>query len=339
MGNGAGIKNDVYSFRSMRDVLNDKRENKYSIWHKETGNDAAFTASYRLKQEELVVNIKPEVQLKKEDVFFTVGSCFARRLEQALDRRGIAVPAFTHMLGRREIFPTLQYINKYNSYAILYEIEYALGIKENPYETIFGSDTTGYTCGQSVHLNKEDYSAVENRRSIILECFRQLIDADVLVFTLGMTEAWYDSLSERYLNTFSPTIMKNEADRYSFRNISLEENINNLHRIYGYIKEFNKRDFKIFVTVSPVPLHSTFTRRDILVANSLSKSVLRVAADMFSESYDNVYYFPSYELAMCSPREKMFENDLRHISEHGAKYIIDSFLKAYMPECTESAQF
>ncbi|WP_027388951.1 GSCFA domain-containing protein [Chrysiogenes arsenatis] len=338
MGNNAGIKNDVYSFRSMKDVLNDRKKNKYSLWHKETGNDAAFTASYRLKQEELFVSIKPEVQLKKDNVFFTVGSCFARRLEQALNRRGIAVPAFTHMLGEREAFPTLQYINKYNSYTILYEIEYALGIKENPYETIFGSDTNGYTCGQSVHLNKEDYAAVKNRRSIILECFRQFINADVLVFTLGMTEAWYDNLSERYLNTFSPAIMMNEADRYSFKTISLEENINNLHRIYGYIKAFSKKDFKIFVTVSPVPLLATFSRKDVLVANSLSKSILRVAADIFSESYENVYYFPSYELAMCSPREKMFESDLRHISEHGAGCIIDSFLKVYMPDCTNSTQ-
>ncbi len=40
--------------------------------------------------------------------------------------------------------------------------------------------------------------------------------------------------------------------------------------------------------------------------------------------------FPSYEIAMFSQREYMFEYDLRHISEQGAEHIINTFLKIYM---------
>ncbi len=73
--------------------------------------------------------------------------------------------------------------------------------------------------------------------------------------------------------------MLKEEGRYFHKNITVEENINNLCLIYEYLKSITRMILKFLLTVSPVPLLKTFTNYDVIVANNLSKSILRVAAE------------------------------------------------------------
>ena len=59
---------------------------------------------------------------------------------------------------------------------------------------------------------------------------------------------------------------------------------------------------------------ATFRPISCLVANAVSKGTLRCALDeaLDNTDEDSVYYFPSYELALCSGVNP-FKDDNRHI--------------------------
>jgi hypothetical protein len=86
------------------------------------------------------------------------------------------------------------------------------------------------------------------------------------------------------------------------------------------------------VTVSPVPLGSTYTAQDVVVANTESKSILRAVAARVCHEFPNVHYFPAYEMCIVFERSKrndVYENDGRHVMPETVSEIISSFLEAF----------
>ncbi len=85
---------------------------------------------------------------------------------------------------------------------------------------------------------------------------------------------------------------------------------------------------QVILTVSPVPLMaSADPGAHVLAATTLSKSILRVAADTLSRSYDHVHYFPSYEVITGSyTRGRYFAEDLRNVTEEGVNHVMRLFL-------------
>ena len=53
---------------------------------------------------------------------------------------------------------------------------------------------------------------------------------------------------------------------------------------------------EVILTVSPVPLFATAVDRHVLVSTTYSKSVLRVAGELLTASFEGVHYFPAYEI-------------------------------------------
>ena len=84
-----------------------------------------------------------------------------------------------------------------------------------------------------------------------------------------------------------------ESNRFSFRQLDVFDVMPLLSEALGSLDALNK---KIILTVSPVPIQTTFTNEDCVIANEFSKSVLRVCAQRLSKHYRNVDYFPSYEV-------------------------------------------
>jgi len=90
--------------------------------------------------------------------------------------------------------------------------------------------------------------------------------------------------------------------------------------IYRRLKRINP-DLKIILTLSPVR-HT----RDTLQGNQLSKSILRVAIGRIEQTFEQVVYFPSYEIMMDDLRDyRFYTEDLTHPNEMALKYIWDKF--------------
>lgn len=263
--------------------------------------------------------------------FFTMGSCFAREVEFALSEFDQTVLSKVEP-GSSIAFRKGGYTNRYNTAAMVNELEFALGLRAfNPASIVYAdkekelfqdlrSHPAGGYCSFDVALE---------RREAINSLFSRVREADVFVCTLGLTEVWYDRETEEYLNV-SPN--RNAVEdyypgRFEFRVLDHADNMKNLARIYEIAREHLKPDLKIIVTVSPVPLLATFSGRDIVQANSFSKSTLRSCAESWVYAHPGeIEYFPSFEMAMNSNRDIVWKEDLIHVTAPFVREIMRSFL-------------
>ena len=156
---------------------------------------------------------------------------------------------------------------------------------------------------------------------------RALRKCEVFILTLGMTEAWV--FADSGLATSTSPIF-GDATLIRHKNLSVEENVYELEQIYSLFQKHNP-NMKIITTVSPVPLNSTFNRDEhVVVANSLSKSVLRVALEQFSQRHPkDVFYFPSYEIVTMGTRNA-WEIDARHVSNEAVERVMKQFQRQFM---------
>lgn len=105
--------------------------------------------------------------------------------------------------------------------------------------------------------------------------------------------------------------------------------VKGFEKAYLAIKYLNPH-IKFILTVSPVR-HI----KDGLEANSLSKSILRVACHSMSQDFSDVEYFPSYEIVMDDLRDyRFYKEDMLHTSEVAENYIWEKFLQKYTGEET-----
>ena len=75
-----------------------------------------------------------------------------------------------------------------------------------------------------------------------------------------------------------------------------------------------------------------FKDEDVIIANTYSKSVLRTVVEALKQKCPEVYYFPSYEIALNSRQDVSWREDRRHPSGHVVRFITELFLKTYLDE-------
>lgn len=175
------------------------------------------------------------------------------------------------------------------------------------------------------------------RRRQVREAFRKLANVDAVIITLGLIEDWYDQRLGLYMNS-APTghMVKKHPERFTFRILSFEENLSIVRQSLDLIHAVNPRA-KIVITTSPVPLGKTFTSRDVIVANTYSKSTLRVIAQDVADERDYVDYFPSYEIVMLSDKFGAWEDDQRHVLDTKVAEIMASFMGHYLGEADDKS--
>lgn len=187
-------------------------------------------------------------------------------------------------------------------------------------------------------LGTADRVRLHRRRH--LEKVRDLFSqAEIFVFTFGLTEAWVDRQSGTVYPTAPGTIAGDfDPEIYEFRNFSYSDVLSDFVAFRALIKARNPQ-VKFLLTVSPVPLAATAADEHVLVANTYSKSVLRAVAGELYKSFDDVDYFPSYEI-VATPFSKgvYFEDDRRSVSEAGVKVVMGTFFRAHRsPRAAEQA--
>jgi len=180
---------------------------------------------------------------------------------------------------------------------------------------------------------------MERRRYLTEEYFDRLRRTAVVIVTLGLNEVWFDTAMGRHLNappSFHAT--RRHPERYELQITDVADNVAELNEIRRLILSVNRRA-KFVVTVSPVPLSETFSGRDVLVANTYSKSTLRAAAEVFAHSYDDVEYFPAYDIITNSSRTAVYEADCRHVSDTVVGSVMQTFLHLYLGFSEERPAF
>ncbi len=113
--------------------------------------------------------------------------------------------------------------------------------------------------------------------------------------------------------------------------ITQKKMLDSFDSLYGELKSFNP-EINIIVTVSPVR-HS----KDTLTLNQVSKSILRLFCHTLTEQYDDVQYFPAYELMMDDLRDyRFYKRDMIHPTVEAEDYIWEKFIGSYGDTATQS---
>lgn len=144
--------------------------------------------------------------------------------------------------------------------------------------------------------------------------------ADVFMITYGT--AWVYQLKNA--DSIVANCHKVPSREFAKRLLTVEEITASFDLLYTTIKRV-RPDLRIIITVSPVR-HI----KDTLMLNSVSKATLRLASHLISNRYEEVEYFPSYEIMMDDLRDyRFYDRDKIHPSEEALEYISHKFSDQY----------
>ncbi|GIR24104.1 MAG: hypothetical protein CM15mP38_2870 [Synechococcus sp.] len=118
--------------------------------------------------------------------------------------------------------------------------------------------------------------------SRVKELFKKL---DVLILTLGLTEMWVDKKYGTVYPT-APGVIAGQFDEdsFEFQNPNFRSINRDMREFVKVMKRIRKKkDFKMILTVSPVPLTATASGNHVLSSTVYSKSVLRAIAGYWAE--------------------------------------------------------
>ena len=277
----------------------------------------------------------PSFSIAANDSICTIGSCFARGVEREFALRGFTVPLWKFdipsELRADDKRAPRAFLNKYNPYSMLNEIDAAFGKLDS--DAFFLRNGEGELLDLQLSYAKFLPSGRAHAiRKLIQDNVRDAFASSrVVVVTLGLIECWYDRETGLYLNELgSPRDMLRHAGRFEFRVLGPMETIDATRSLIEKIHAVGPDGQKIIVSVSPVPLGRTFTEADVLTANGYSKSVLRVAAEVVTREFDFVDYFPSYESVMASERAVAWKEDYRHVTEATVVHNVGNMMRAYL---------
>ncbi|MEW2079818.1 GSCFA domain-containing protein [Streptomyces sp. NPDC013433] len=283
----------------------------------------------------------PKFTIGQDDPVVTAGSCFARHIGPALLAEGMhwydaePAPPGLDRSGREErgygrfSFRTG---NVHTAAALRQWFAWALGEERPPQEVWRDGDGRCHdpyrpTLEPGGFPSSEELLA--SRETTLGAVRTALATADVLVFTLGLTEAWRDAVHGTVL-PMCPGTARGSFDpgRHVLHNHTAAEVHRDLTRAVALARSLNPR-LRTVLTVSPVPLTATATGRHALVATTYSKSVLRAAAGQLADELDHVDYFPSYEIVTGFPyRAAFYEPNLRTVSADGVAFVMRHFFDA-----------
>lgn len=281
----------------------------------------------------------PKFMIHPSHKVVTFGSCFAQHIGHALAERGFC---WTNMeppppgLSPEDckeynygIF-SARTGNIYTTSLLLQWTEWALDGKTPP-EEFWEKDGRVYDPFRpAIEAGGfQDVEEARQSRASAIRAFRRCIEeADCFVFTLGLTESWFNS-ARGYEYPMCPGTVAGEFDEsvHVFRNQQFAFIFKNLKIAIEKMRQVNPK-LRFLLTVSPVPLTATNSGNHVLVATMESKSILRAVAAQMSSTYKFIDYFPSYEI-INSPvfGGVFFEPNQRNVSAYGVNFVMDSFFK------------
>ena len=283
---------------------------------------------------------QPRFKIARSHKVAPFGSCVAQHIGRSMKERGYAwlsterspdrVPAELAKKYNYDIF-TCRTGNIYTTSLLLQWTRWALGKADAPDECwekegrFFDPfrpavEPGGFASAQEMLASRNH--TIEAFRRAITEC-------TYFVFTLGLTESWWDPTHSIEYPTCPGTVAGTfDPKKHVFMNQGFSFIYKNLVDAMDLMRAANPR-IRFLLTVSPVPLTATASGRHVLVATMASKSILRAVADLARERRWNVDYFPSYEI-VNSPVFKgaLFEPNQRSVSKFGVNFVMSSFFRA-----------
>jgi hypothetical protein len=282
----------------------------------------------------------PRFVITPQTRLMTAGSCFAQHVHRELKGAGFAVidaepapegidPAVSAQFCYG-LF-SARYGNIYNPRQFQQLLREAGGqTRAHPVWTRDGRffdaqrpnvDPGGYETADAVRLARADHLAAVSRA---------LMQVQVVVFTMGLTETWEDRASGTVYPT-APGVIADAPDGAEIGLLCLRHNdiVADMQAVMAELRSVNP-DIRMVLTVAPGPLIATAAGGHVLVASTACKAILRAAADTLVAQDPGIDYFPSYEI-ITNPAAKgsFFLPNLRNPTPKGVSVVMKQFLAAH----------
>lgn len=268
-----------------------------AFWSKVVAKDFSPTA---------VAGASGEPYLSADDRVVSAGSCFASNMIPWLEEAGLTYvrtegtghPVLDYLpenLGYRKF--SAGYGNIYTARHFRQLIERAYGLYTPTEDRWYDGELVVDPFRPGLRYPARSDGEFDRLTQQHLAAVRAAVEeATVLVFTLGLTEAW-ESITDGAVYPTCPGTAGGvfDPEKYRFINFSVSDIRDDMLTAIRLIRRQNPQ-LRVILTVSPVPLVATATEEHVLVATTHSKAVLRVAASEIVASEPNIRYFPAYEI-------------------------------------------
>ena len=237
---------------------------------------------------------------------FALGSCFAESISERLARAkfSIASNPFGVLFNPFSIANAIERLADARAFAVC---EVSVGK-----ECFFSFDAHSSLDG------KTQTEAFGNLNKAVAQGAKSLADAEWVILTFGT--AWVYEKEGRVV----ANCHKQPASEFVRRRLSVEEIVER----YSQLFEGVLHDKKVILTVSPVRHIG-----DGLQENSVSKATLRLAVEELVAKYENVCYFPSYEILIDDLRDyRYYADDLAHPSKMAVDYVWERFCESVLSD-------
>ena len=230
---------------------------------------------------------------------FALGSCFAESISERLVRAKFSVTSnpFGILFNPFSIANALDRLAETRTFAVC-------DIREGR-EGFFSFDAHSSLDG------KTHTEIFANLNQAVAQGAKALREADLVLLTFGT--AWvYEHNGKVVANCH-----KQPAKEFERRRLSVEEIVARYEQLFEGVLH----DKRVIITVSPVRHLG-----DTLQENSVSKAILRLAAEELVAKYDNAHYFPSYEILIDDLRDyRYYGDDMVHPSSMAVEYVWQHF--------------
>lgn len=297
------------------------------------------TAVAELDSRQIDLAWQPKSSVTRATKIITVGSCFAQHISKSLKENGFnwldsepapaESPPEEHAKHGYGVF-SFRTGNIYTAALLKQWIMWATGKAEQNTESFL--DDGRYFDPPRPSLTVDGFSSAEEmlaaRRNTLAAMLEAIKQADLFIFTLGLTEAWLNKDGAVY--PMCPGTIRGafSAEDHLFHNYHEQEVVRDITETFDELRRINP-NLRFLLTVSPVPLTATASGQHVLAATTYSKAVLRSAAGYLTQIRDDTDYFPSYEIITAPVfKGQFFEPNMRSVSSKGVAFVMGQFLGA-----------
>ena len=248
------------------------------------------------------IKIQPiEQTIHYGDGLLFLGSCFADEVGTLC--RGMGFDAMVNPFGVL-----------YNPASIAQSVERLDSGKPFNHEEVIGVGEGQYCTfsHNTAFWNTSESALLEQINQNLSNAHNHFLNTKWMIISLGTSWIFRHKTSGQVVSNCH----KLPAHLFERRFLSVEQSVQYLSEI---VQQHPEKQF-VF-TVSPLR-----HLKDGLHENQLSKAALLLAVNEVCKAFDNVHYFPAYEILMDELRDYRFnKEDMIHPTEQAVRYIWDKF--------------
>ncbi|QNL20820.1 GSCFA domain-containing protein [Hyphobacterium sp. CCMP332] len=155
---------------------------------------------------------------------------------------------------------------------------------------------------------------------------QKIKSADYLILTLGSAKIY----THKKTDLIVANCHKVSQNEFDSRILTVKEITQAFRSMHSQLSKI-KPEVKVIITVSPVRYLA-----DGFEQNSISKAMLIASVHEILNEFDNVEYFPAYELVLDDLRDYRFYNeDLIHPNSIAVNYVFQKFSESYFNDSTK----